>query len=83
MPSVRVLSRQRSGGGVGPSVGVVVTCHQPYLRWLPQALASVERQTDRPDARVLVLDDCQAPAGVAGGWRIVRGAWHHPCPGRN
>jgi Glycosyl transferase family 2 len=64
-------------------LAVVVTCHAPYLRWLPELLDSVDRQTPPPAERVLVLDGCDGPRAVDGRWRRVQGAWADPARARN
>jgi glycosyl transferase family 2 len=64
-------------------LAVVVTCHAPYLRWLPEALDSVDRQVPEPAERVVVLDDCEAPRLDHRGWRRVHGGWRHPAGARN
>jgi hypothetical protein len=64
-------------------LAVVVTCHAPYLRWLPELLGSVDRQAPQPAERVLVLDGCDGPRGDGGRWRRIHGAWRHPGGARN
>ncbi len=61
---------------------VVVTCHEPYLKWLPEALASIDRQRTTASDRIVVFDGCAAPA-LPGSWRAVTGEWHHPSKARN
>ena len=62
---------------------VVVTCHEPYRRWLPQAVASIEQQHPEPAERVVVLDECEPVDPLPASWRIVHGKWGHPPPARN
>jgi glycosyltransferase involved in cell wall biosynthesis len=64
-------------------VGVVVTCHAPYVRWLGAALASIDRQSPRPAERVVVLDGCEANIPVGSAWRQVAGDWGDPSAARN
>ena len=61
------------------SIAVVVTTHQAYLHFLPECLSAWDAQ--KPDRKVLVLDDCdyEAPEG----WQVIRGRWRHPNPARN
>lgn len=75
-------------GPVGPlEASVTVTCHPPYLGSLRQCLESIDRQTLAPVSRLLCLDGvAEVPAWLATdfpAWRIERGAWHSPNPGRN
>jgi glycosyltransferase involved in cell wall biosynthesis len=64
-------------------VAVVVTCHGPYLNWLPEALASIDRQLPGPVERIVALDGCEPPQGLDPRWRCIVGAWGHPAGGRN
>lgn len=64
-------------------IAVVVTCHEPHLKWFPQALASINRQKPGSAERVAVFDKCRPPSGLDGGWRIVEGNWGDPSGGRN
>jgi hypothetical protein len=69
-------------------LGVVVTCHPAYLRFLPEALAGWEAQAELLDERVLVLDGVGAEAAEAlragwPGWRVIEGMWGNPNPARN
>jgi len=64
-------------------IAVVLTCHGQYLRWLPEAVASIERQRPRADELVLVCDGCAPPALDAGRWRVVEGRWGHASDARN
>jgi hypothetical protein len=63
------------------TVAVVLTCHAAYLPWLPACIASIDAQEPQPVERVLCLDRCEyePPAG----WRVIRGEWRSPNPGRN
>jgi glycosyltransferase involved in cell wall biosynthesis len=66
-----------------PCVAVVVTCHEPYLRWLPEALASIDRQAPGPAERIVLFDRCQPPAAGHSRWRFLTGDWGHPSGARN
>lgn len=56
-------------------LAVILTCHPPYLRWLPAALASIDSQLPTDAERVLVCDGCTPPAGSAAGWHVISGEW--------
>jgi hypothetical protein len=68
---------------VVPDIAVVVTCHEPYLKWLPDALASIDAQVPEPAERVVVFDRHQPPAVTPGPWRFLAGDWGHPSGARN
>jgi hypothetical protein len=60
-------------------VAVVVTCHEPYLKWLPGCLQSIDQQGPWRGERVVVFDGCQGqgatvPAGWKGQWGTYGGA---------
>ena len=63
-------------------IAVIVTCHAPYLRWLPEALESIDRQLPPPAECVLICDRCQ-PSAIASHWQLVVGDWGDPAPVRN
>jgi hypothetical protein len=63
-------------------IAVIITCHEPYLRWLSEACASVDQQMPIPAERVVVFDGC-ASASLNQGWRCVSGNWGHPSHARN
>lgn len=70
-----------------PRVAVAVTCHGAYLSRLAACLHAVESQTARPAQRFLALDGCDLPEHLATyvaehGWRVQRGEWKSPNPGR-
>jgi len=73
--------------GSTDSIGVVVTCHERYLVLLRECLNSIDNQTLTPCEKTLVLDSCEPPAWLASKnyshWKILRGDWKHPAPGRN
>jgi glycosyltransferase involved in cell wall biosynthesis len=64
------------------NIAVVVTCHEAYLKWLPDALTSIVRQSAGASEYVVVLDGCSA-ALLDGRWRVVVGASGHPSAARN
>lgn len=64
-------------------IAVIITCHRPYLRWLPEALAAIERQAPPFVERVVVFDGCEPPNSPPDGWRYVAGDWGNPTEGRN
>ena len=64
-------------------IAVVVTCHEPYLRWLAGTLASVDRQSPPALERVVVLDGCTPPADLPTHWRAVTGQWGSAAGARN
>jgi hypothetical protein len=64
-------------------IAVVITCHQPHLRWLPEALASIERQVPAPAERLIVFDRCAPPTFIGQEWRCLSGDWGDPSPARN
>lgn len=65
------------------TIAVVVTCHAPYLKWLPETLASIDRQIPAPTERVIAFDRCQPPPTLNPHWRAIGGDWGHPSFGRN
>lgn len=64
-----------------PEISLVVTAHEPYLRFLPDLLALWDAHEPQPVAKFLVLDHCdyQAPEG----WTVIRGSYGHPALARN
>ena len=64
-------------------IAVIITCHEPYFRWLPEALASIDQQVPAPAERVIAFDRCMPPSFVNQGWRCITGNWGHPSGGRN
>jgi Glycosyl transferase family group 2 len=64
-------------------LGVIVVCHEPYLRWLPDALSSVDRQLPGTGERIVIFDGCAAPDWLPDGWRSQTGHWGHPSGARN
>jgi hypothetical protein len=64
-------------------IAVIVTCHEPYLKWLPEAIASIDRQMPKPVERVVIFDQCKSPALNDDGWRFIEGNWGHPSGARN
>ncbi len=73
-----------------PDIGVVLSCHPPYVRYLLAAVTAINDQTVAPAERYLALDGMLAPDLPAeldqalNGWEILEsGANGSPCPGRN
>lgn len=64
-------------------IAVVVTCHEPYLKWLPQALESINRQVPGVAECVVACDGCQPPQLDDSRWRVIQGDWRHPSLARN
>lgn len=64
-------------------IAVVVTCHEPYLKWLPEAIGSINRQRPEATERVVVFDRCKSPALHDERWRVIEGDWGHPAWARN
>ena len=62
---------------------MIVVCHKPYLRWLPDALSSVDRQLPGAGERIVIFDGCAAPDWLPDGWRTETGRWGHPSAARN
>lgn len=62
------------------SCAVAVSVHAEYLKFLPEALDSVDRQTVKPGEKWLICDGCDytPPAG----WKIVHTSAGAPGPGR-
>lgn len=68
----------------GPSdLAIIVTCHGPYLDFLPQALESIEQQVWGSVERIVVFDGCAAPPAISDGWTAVVGNWQDPPVARN
>src|SRR5689334_16774807 len=65
-----------------PSLAIILTCHAPYLRFLPAAVASIDRQLP-PGAEPLVVFDRCAPIELPPGWRALAGDWGEPNGARN
>jgi hypothetical protein len=59
-------------------IAVVVTCNELDLKWLPEALGSIDRQRPEAAERVVVFDRCKSPAVNAEPWRFIAGDWGHP-----
>jgi hypothetical protein len=64
-------------------IAVVVTCHEPYFKWLPEAIASIDRQIPERSERVVVVDRCKAPAVDGEQWRFIVSSRGHPSGARN
>jgi hypothetical protein len=65
-----------------PDIAIIVTCHEPYLKWLPTAMDSINRQLKVAEY-VVVFDGCRSPIIAEGQWRVVEGNWQHPSAARN
>lgn len=66
------------------SIAIVLVCHNAYLKFLPEAIRSIERQSAPPKEKVLVLDGCTMPSGAPpSGWKVIHGNWGNPNPARN
>ena len=50
-------------------IALIVTCHEPYLGLLEEALASIERQWPAPAECVVMLDGCSPPSFIGDRWR--------------
>jgi hypothetical protein len=68
---------------VNVDIAVIVTCHEPYRRWLPDALASLEQQVPAAAEQVVVFDGCKPSASISNSWRCITGEWMHPSGARN
>ncbi len=64
-------------------IAVIITCHESYLKWLPEAINSIHRQMPAPRELVVVFDTCQPPALNNDRWRCIQGDWGHPSDARN
>lgn len=67
------------------TVAVSVTCHDAYLKYLPDMILSIENQTNIPDERFLVLDNCEIPFWMKfyPKWKIITTKFGSPNMGRN
>jgi hypothetical protein len=65
------------------TAAVAVTVHEAYLKYVADAVRSVEAQTLQPCEKWLICDTCRPPAGLPPDWRVVQGEWHSPGPGRS
>ncbi|MGH9943027.1 MAG: glycosyltransferase [Pyrinomonadaceae bacterium] len=63
-------------------IAVVVLCHEPYLKWLPGAVESIDRQLPPAAERVLVCDGCEPPP-LNPHWQVIKGRWGNPAEARN
>jgi predicted O-methyltransferase YrrM len=64
-------------------IAVIVTCHEPHLKWLPQALESINQQTPAAAERVVAYDGTRPPQLADTRWRLIHDDWRHPSPARN
>ena len=65
------------------NLAVIITCHAPYLRFLPEALESIDRQASGGLERVVVFDGCAPAPDMPDHWASVTGSWRHPSAARN
>lgn len=65
------------------TIAVGISVHAPYLKWVGEAIASVEAQTRPADEKYLLCDGCAPPDSLPPGWRVIVGTWGNPGPGRN
>lgn len=68
-------------GSVG-ALGVVVTCHAPYLRFAAECLASIDAQHDGPAVFCFDGEASDRP-GAFPGWTLVSEKWQNPNKARN
>lgn len=66
-----------------PPLTIILTCHPPYLRWLPAALRSIDDQVPAAAERILVCDGCRPERDSYAGWQLVSGAWGFAPAARN
>ena len=64
-----------------PLISIVLTCHRPYLPFLPRALSAIDAQTYPAHDRALVCDGCAQPPRK--GWTVFAGIWGSPNPARD
>ncbi len=64
---------------------VALTCHEPYLKWLPIAVKGLDRQTVPYDQKLVVFDGCACPDWLRekSDWQVIEGSWGSPVPARN
>lgn len=62
-------------------ISVIVTTHEKYLKYLPECLASVDKQDFVKD-KIVVFDKCD-PVTLPLGWQGVRVDYGTPNPARN
>ena len=53
-------------------IALILTCHAPYLRWLPEAVASIDRQLPDGAEALVVFDGCP-PVELPGRWHSLAG----------
>jgi len=70
-------------------IAVCLSCHAPYLGYLPDAVAHVDGQVLRPGQRILAYDGfdwpevCEILRNQFPGWLVIGGSYHNPNPLRN
>lgn len=83
IPVFKCLVNPTGLGWPKSSIGVVVMVHEAYLKFLPECIESIDKQTVPATQKVLVCDGCEPPEVLPSGWKVVRGQWGNPNPGRN
>ncbi|HEX3068063.1 MAG TPA: glycosyltransferase family 2 protein [Thermoanaerobaculia bacterium] len=63
-------------------ISVIVTCHEPYRKWLPGVLASIDVQSARISEKVIAFDNCTPPP-LPDSWLTIHGTWGNPADARN
>lgn len=62
-------------------VGLIVTCHRPYLHWLPDAVAAIDAQSADLSEKVVAFDSCH-PLRLPASWQTILGTWGNPADAR-
>lgn len=65
------------------TIAVAISTYDAYTQWVQDAIRSVDIQEPAPAEKWLLCDRCEPPDGLGPDWRLVRGDWHSPSPGRN
>ena len=65
-----------------PSIAVAISVYPAYLKYVMDAIASVEAQTLPPAEKWLLCDRCFPPADMPAGWKRLAGEWHEAAAGR-
>jgi hypothetical protein len=64
-------------------IAIILTCHEPYLKYLPEAMKSINRQAPGAAECVVACDGCRPPPLPDDRWRMIQGDWRHPSLARN
>lgn len=80
-PVEKVEIKKQIGSKITASVAIVLTCHDKYLKVLPNQIRAVDNQTHKANEKFLVLDGCDYTPPE--GWQVIKGEWKEPNPGRN